>query len=90
MTRHPGLQDAHLALGNAAEIIGKVQPDLSVKVFQCTDWGSNIGGHFLASAPDGSQKGLQTASDSVADYAACNVLVEATHKYKDIFYEPQS
>ena len=36
-------QDAHLQLSNAAEIVGKVLPDLSVKVFQATDFGSNIG-----------------------------------------------
>ncbi|MCJ1375745.1 hypothetical protein MMC20_006982 [Loxospora ochrophaea] len=37
-------RDAHLTLNNAAEIVGKVQPDLSVKVFQATDFGNNIGG----------------------------------------------
>ena len=36
-------QDAHLQLSNAAEIVGKVLPDLSIKVFQATDFGSNIG-----------------------------------------------
>lgn len=36
-------QDAHLTLNNAVEIIGKVQPDLSVKVFQAMDFGSNMG-----------------------------------------------
>ena len=35
-------------MGNAAEVIGKVQPDLSVKVFQCTDWGSTIGDYLLS------------------------------------------
>ncbi len=42
-----GQQDAHLSLNNAVEIVGKVQQDLSVKVFQATDFGSNIGrGYF--------------------------------------------
>ena len=36
-------QDAHLQLNNAAEVVGKVQQDLSIKVFQATDFGSNIG-----------------------------------------------
>ncbi|KAL8882815.1 MAG: hypothetical protein Q9198_000247 [Flavoplaca austrocitrina] len=36
-------QDAHLTLNNAVEIIGKVQPDLTIKVFQAMDFGSNIG-----------------------------------------------
>ena len=36
-------QDAHLQLNNAAEVVGKVQQDLSIKVFQATDFGSTIG-----------------------------------------------
>ena len=36
-------QDAHLQLNNAVEVVGKVQQDLSVKVFQAMDFGSNIG-----------------------------------------------
>lgn len=36
-------QDAHLTLNNAVEIIGKVHPDLSVKVLQAMDFGPNIG-----------------------------------------------
>ena len=34
---------AHLTAGNAAEIIGKVQEDLTVKCFQATDFGTNFG-----------------------------------------------
>ena len=37
------IQDAHLHPNNAAEIVGKVLPDLSVKVYQATDFGNNIG-----------------------------------------------
>ncbi|KAL8942992.1 MAG: hypothetical protein Q9216_001348 [Gyalolechia sp. 2 TL-2023] len=55
-------RDAHLTLNNAAEIIGKVQPDLSVKVFQAMDFGSNI------------------------DFKAVEAVVDATHRYKEIFY----
>lgn len=36
-------KDAHLSVNNAVEIVGKVQQDLSVKVYQATDFGSNIG-----------------------------------------------
>ena len=36
-------KDAHLSLNNAVELVGKVQPDLSIKAFQSTDFGSNIG-----------------------------------------------
>ncbi|KAL8839876.1 MAG: hypothetical protein Q9170_001556 [Blastenia crenularia] len=55
-------KDAHLTLNNAAEIIGKVQPDLSVKVLQAMDFGSNI------------------------DFNAVEAVVDATHRYKEIFY----
>ena len=45
MLRSPGLaqQDAHLQMGNAAEIVGKVQSDLTIKVYQAVDFGGNIG-----------------------------------------------
>ncbi|MCJ1247369.1 hypothetical protein MMC30_004583 [Trapelia coarctata] len=36
-------RESHLTVSNAAEIIGKVQPDLSVKVLQAMDFGSNFG-----------------------------------------------
>ncbi|MCJ1224356.1 hypothetical protein MMC12_001001 [Toensbergia leucococca] len=36
-------RDAHLTLNSAVEIVGKVQPDMSIKVFQATDFGTNIG-----------------------------------------------
>ncbi|MCJ1337923.1 hypothetical protein MMC09_003207 [Bachmanniomyces sp. S44760] len=35
-------RDAHLTLNSYAEIIGKVSPDLSIKVYQAQDFGSNI------------------------------------------------
>jgi len=36
-------QDSHLTLHNAAEVVGKVQNDLSIRVFQATDFGDKIG-----------------------------------------------
>ena len=30
-------------MGNAAEIVGKVQNDLSIRAYQATDFGSSIG-----------------------------------------------
>ena len=48
-------QDAHLQLNNAVELVGKVQQDLSIKVFQATDFGSSIGAlipTFLYSGQD--------------------------------------
>jgi len=41
------VQESHLTVSNAAEIIGKVQSDLSVKVLQATDFGSNLGEETL-------------------------------------------
>lgn len=37
------MQDSHLTINSAVEIVGKVQPDLSIKVFQATNFGDNIG-----------------------------------------------
>ncbi|KAF2462140.1 replication factor A protein 3 [Lineolata rhizophorae] len=35
-------RDAHLQVGHAVEVIGKVQQDLTVRVFSSTDFGTNI------------------------------------------------
>ncbi|KAI9740228.1 MAG: hypothetical protein M1834_004806 [Cirrosporium novae-zelandiae] len=35
-------RDAHISMGSAVEIVGKVQQDLSIKVFQATNWGNDI------------------------------------------------
>ena len=36
-------RDSHLTVGNAIEIVGKVNQDLSIKVLQATDLGPNLG-----------------------------------------------
>lgn len=36
-------QEAHLLAGNAAQIIGKVNPDLSIKVLSSMDLGTKVG-----------------------------------------------
>ena len=72
-------------MGNAAEIIGKVQEDLMVKCFQATDFGTNFGkfrmsmGFLL----------LVACVDFLvgADYAAADAVVECTHRHKRIFYD---
>jgi len=56
-------RDSHLTVGNAIEIVGKVNQDLSVKVLKATDMGTNL------------------------DFAAVNAVVDATHRYKEIFYQ---
>lgn len=38
--------DSHLTVGNAVEVIGKVNGDLSVKVMMCTDLGNAKGGMY--------------------------------------------
>ncbi|KAA8568007.1 hypothetical protein EYC84_008432 [Monilinia fructicola] len=55
-------RDSHLQVGNAIEIVGKVNQDLSVKVLKATDFGTNF------------------------DFAAMNALVDANHRYKEIWY----
>lgn len=39
----PYAQDAHLLAGNGAQIIGKVNPDLSIKVLSSLDLGTGVG-----------------------------------------------
>ncbi|KAF1359621.1 replication factor A protein 3 [Lizonia empirigonia] len=58
-------RDAHLAVGHAVEVIGKVDGNLAIKVQAATDFGTNI------------------------DFNAANAVVEATHRYKEIFYDEQ-
>ncbi|KAB8296191.1 hypothetical protein EYC80_008974 [Monilinia laxa] len=55
-------RDSHLQVGNAIEIVGKVNQDLTVKVLKATDFGTNF------------------------DFAAMNALVDANHRYKEIWY----
>lgn len=35
-------RDCHLMVGNGAQIIGKVNPDLTIKVLNATDLGNNV------------------------------------------------
>ena len=37
------IQDSHLAVGHAVEVIGKVDQNLHIKVQAATDFGTNIG-----------------------------------------------
>lgn len=41
-------QDSHLTVGNAIEIVGKVNQDLSVKVLKATDMGTGFGKYILS------------------------------------------
>ncbi|KAH6724293.1 replication factor A protein 3 [Leptodontidium sp. 2 PMI_412] len=55
-------RDAHLTVGHAVEIVGKVNQDLSVKVLIAFDMGRDF------------------------DYEVYKAVVDATHRYKEIFY----
>ncbi|KAK2629213.1 hypothetical protein QTJ16_000033 [Diplocarpon rosae] len=55
-------RDAHLTVGHAVEIVGKVNQDLSVKVLLAVDMGREL------------------------DMEAFKAVVDATHRYKEIFY----
>lgn len=46
----PTLQEAHLSNGNAVQIIGKVNPDLSVRVLSSLDLGTGVGTSSLPAA----------------------------------------
>ena len=36
-------QEAHLSMNHAAEVIGKVQSDLTIRVLSCSDFGTDFG-----------------------------------------------
>jgi len=55
-------RESHLRPGTAVEIVGKVNQDLTVKVLQSTNMGSDL------------------------DFVMVNAVVDATHRYKEIFY----
>ncbi|EKD19553.1 uncharacterized protein L3040_002568 [Drepanopeziza brunnea f. sp. 'multigermtubi'] len=55
-------RDAHLTVGHAVEVVGKVNQDLSVKVLMALDMGREV------------------------DMEAIKAVVDATHRYKEIFY----
>jgi len=79
------VQDSHLAIGHAVEIIGKVDGNLKVKVQAATDFGTGIG--TLAFLPSFHSQILADTSGPVADFEAANAVVEATHRHKEIFYD---
>lgn len=78
------LQDSHLQLNHAVEVVGKVQNDLSVRVLACTDFGpeGNIGIISLRFCMD-------NRADDLQDFKAVEAVVDATHRYHEIFYEKQ-
>ncbi|KZZ92871.1 Replication factor A protein 3 [Moelleriella libera RCEF 2490] len=76
-------RDAHLTNGHAVQVIGKVNPDLSIKVLSSRDLGPNVG----TCSPC---RGLTPFADGglwarEADFGLCAAVVEATHRHKEIF-----
>jgi hypothetical protein len=70
-----------------------VNQDLTVKVLMATDMGTNLGAFlpilFLFSPSiearrEGNDDGWRLMRE--IDYAAVNAVVDATHRYKEIFY----
>ena len=43
LTNHVSFKEAHLVHGNAAQVIGKVNPDLSIKALSTRDVGPGVG-----------------------------------------------
>ena len=72
-------QDSPLAVGHAVEIIGKVDQNLHVKVQAATDFGTNIG--MCLPLPS------RIHANARVDFNAANAVVDATHRYKEIFYD---
>ena len=73
-------------MGNTAEIVGKVQGDLSVMVYQCMDWGKDIG-MLTPSRVLATHLMRLMANEGLVDMNAVDAVVDATHRYKEIFYE---
>jgi replication factor A3 len=79
-------QDAHLQLNHAVEIIGKVQQDLSIRVMASTDMGpeGNVGMCLTYT-----HNIVFVSSHHCPDFNAIEAVVDATHRYHEIFYERQ-
>ena len=90
-------RDSHLVLQHAFEIVGRVNADLSVKVLVATDFGANCGEGdrsqntltFSSRLGGGEEMRIDTDCGEVvtADFNAVAAVVDATHRYKEIFYE---
>ncbi|KFH43678.1 Replication factor A protein-like protein [Hapsidospora chrysogenum ATCC 11550] len=79
-------RDAHLANGNVAQVIGKVNPDLSIKVLSCKDLGPNVArsdSRSEANPPHDALALIDTPSS--LDLGLYASVVEVTHQHKSIF-----
>lgn len=67
-------------MNHAVEIIGRVQNDLTVKVLNSTDFGNDFGRSTLFLTP------IIMRILTRLDFSAAESVVDATHRYKEIFY----
>jgi replication factor A3 len=79
------VQDSHLAVGHAVEIIGKVDQNLHVKVQAATDFGTSVGKSYVTILMRVRVRMSRLIGS--ADFNAANAVVEATHRHKAIFYD---
>jgi replication factor A3 len=75
-------------MNHAVEIVGKVKPDLSVLILASTDFGTDFGTEPLFS-PTGLFSFFRSfkTTDIDTDLSAMEAVVDATHRYKEIFYK---
>lgn len=95
LTNRALVQEAHLRTGNAVQIIGKVNPDLSIRVFSALDLGAGVGmlycpPNLLASEMirllcDPYKLKVRIADPPFADFGVCQNVVEISQKYKHLF-----
>lgn len=61
-------QDAHLSNGSAVQVIGKVNPDLSIRVLSSLDLGTGVGKVFSLSCPFIRSPGRDTRDKGAAQH----------------------
>jgi replication factor A3 len=79
------IQESHLTVNHAVEIIGKVQADLSVRVLTSTDFGENIGMAMTTKF----MLFFQANKPSFSDFSLAEAVVDATHRHNEIFYSKE-
>ena len=78
------IQDASIVPGNGVELVGKVMPHnhgFTVKVLTCWDLGADVGELRLQ------ERRRTDDANAAVDYGVAAAVVDATHRYKELFYE---
>jgi replication factor A3 len=79
-------RDSHLTVGNWVEVVGKVNGDLSVRVLVSRDLGRD---GALLPRQQREEGGKWANVEHAVDFEAVKAVVDATHRYKEIFYSEQ-